>query len=112
LIEHSTTEQQSPILVQDIARKATTNPILVRKSPAPMNHSNALSKKSPVLQIKRFFSEPWFGFCNLPVTAPYLHWIPVYQWRYQSWRRPTSACDSRLAWNRNVPKEVKDFNDY
>ncbi|MCD5971255.1 MULTISPECIES: hypothetical protein [Pseudomonas] len=35
-----------------------------------MNHSNALSKKSPILQIKRFFSEPWFGFCNLAITAP------------------------------------------
>jgi hypothetical protein len=30
-----------------------------------------MSKKSPVLQIKRFFSEPWFGFCNFPATASF-----------------------------------------
>jgi hypothetical protein len=56
--------------VQDIADQVAQHPILVRKERKPMNQSNALSKKSPVLQIKRFFSEPWFGFCNLAITAP------------------------------------------
>jgi hypothetical protein len=44
---------------------------LVRKRVASTTQSYPLSKKSPVLQIKRFFSEPWFGFCNFGVTAPF-----------------------------------------
>ncbi|WP_154232251.1 hypothetical protein [Pseudomonas syringae] len=98
--------------MQDIAARPSQHPILVRDCLKLMNQCDAPTEKSPVLQIKRFFSEPWFGFCNLALTALYLRGIQLYPWRYQSWVRPTSACDPRLAWVCNVPKEVNDFNDY
>jgi hypothetical protein len=100
------------MLVQYVANQLPTKPILVQKTRPATTQSDPLSEKCPVLPIKRFFSEPWFGFCNLAITAPYLHCTYPYQWLYPSWRRPTSACVTGLAWNRNVPKEVNGIHDY
>jgi hypothetical protein len=35
--------------------------------PAP--YAGTCAQKGPFVEIKRFFSEPWFGFCNFAETA-------------------------------------------
>ncbi len=47
----------------------TSQPILVRKYPRKLAERHANELQTSVSGVKRFFSEPWFGFCIFPASA-------------------------------------------
>jgi hypothetical protein len=50
-------------LVRIVAPLLRHQPILVRKYPEKLAERHAIGRKKPFSGSKRFFSEPWFGFC-------------------------------------------------
>ncbi|KPC25172.1 Uncharacterized protein ABJ99_2319 [Pseudomonas syringae pv. cilantro] len=57
------------------------------------------------MQIKRFFSEPWFGFCNFTDTAPIKHLTGDFAHAGEDHPAPALR-------DCNVPKEVNTIHDY